>query len=197
MKRIADTSKVDPMRDARGIPSPPPGERVRVRGPLGQHRTRTPEARDFARHLRREVGNLPMTAKRIQLELCTASAEDCLVAEQGGADRLELNSALLLGGLTPSLGTLREARRSVRIPIIVMIRPRPAGFCYSRTEFNVMQRDLEAALAEGADGIAFGILDASVLARPQVSFGGTLKPPEDHFSATDAGAVIALRQMLD
>jgi copper homeostasis protein len=76
-------------------------------------------------------------------------------------DRVELNCALMLGGLTPSLGALREARASVRLPIIAMIRPRPAGFCYSRAEFSVMQRDTEIALAEKADGIAFGILTAA------------------------------------
>jgi copper homeostasis protein len=99
-------------------------------------------------------------SKKIKLEICTASVEDCVKAEQGGADRVELNCALMLGGLTPSLGALREARASVRLQIISMIRPRPAGFCYSRTEFTVMQRDAEMALAENADGIAFGILTA-------------------------------------
>jgi len=97
----------------------------------------------------------------ITLEICTASVEDCVKAEQGGADRVELNCALMLGGLTPSLGSLRESRAAVRLPIIAMIRPRPAGFCYSRAEFIVMQRDAELALAEKADGIAFGILTAT------------------------------------
>jgi len=97
-------------------------------------------------------------ARAIQLEICTASVEDCVKAERGGADRIELNSALMLGGLTPSLGSLRESRAAVRLPIIAMIRPRPAGFCYSRAEFSVMQRDAELALSEHADGIAFGIL---------------------------------------
>jgi copper homeostasis protein len=97
----------------------------------------------------------------IKLEICTASVEDCVKAERGGADRVELNCALMLGGLTPTLGALRESRAAVRLPIIVMIRPRPAGFCYSRAEFVVMQRDAEMALSEKADGIAFGILHAS------------------------------------
>jgi copper homeostasis protein len=97
----------------------------------------------------------------IKLEICTASVEDCVKAELGGADRVELNCALMLGGLTPSLGSLRESRAAVKLPIIAMIRPRPAGFCYSRAEFTVMQRDAEAALAEKADGIAFGILTAA------------------------------------
>lgn len=96
--------------------------------------------------------------KRILLEICTASLEDCFAAQEGGADRVELNSALSLGGLTPSLGLLQETRQALRLPIIVMIRPRPAGFCYSASEFTVMQREVELALAHGADGIAFGIL---------------------------------------
>jgi copper homeostasis protein len=92
------------------------------------------------------------------LEICTASVDDCLAAQAGGANRVELNSALMLGGLTPSLGMVREAKKAVSLPIIVMIRPRAGGFCYSSTEFAVMQRDLEMALAEGAAGIACGIL---------------------------------------
>lgn len=96
----------------------------------------------------------------IRLEICAASVEDCVRAESGGADRVELNCALMLGGLTPSLGTVREARAAVRLPMIVMLRPRPAGFCYSRSEFAVMQRDAEMVLAENAAGIAFGFLQA-------------------------------------
>ncbi len=98
--------------------------------------------------------------RAIKLEICTASVEDCVRAERGGANRVELNCALMLGGLTPSLGSLRESRAAVKLPIIAMIRPRPAGFCYTRAEFAVMQRDAEAALGEKADGIAFGILTA-------------------------------------
>lgn len=98
---------------------------------------------------------------RIKLEICTASPEDCVAAEQGGADRVELNCALMLGGLSPSLGCLRESLAAVRLPIICMIRPRAGGFCYSPMDFKVMLRDAESALAEGAAGIAFGILTAA------------------------------------
>jgi copper homeostasis protein len=100
-------------------------------------------------------------SRRIKLEICTASVEDCVKAERGGADRVELNCALMLGGLTPSLGALREARAAVKLQIIAMIRPRPSGFCYSRADFAVMQRDAEMALSENADGIAFGILTSA------------------------------------
>ena len=81
-----------------------------------------------------------------------------MAAEAGGADRVELNAALALGGLTPSLGTVIEARAAINLPIIVMIRPRPGGFCYTPRDFAVMQRDVDLALAHDADGIAFGIL---------------------------------------
>lgn len=94
---------------------------------------------------------------RMVYEACCASAEDVLLAERAGADRVELNSCLLLGGLTPSLGMMEAARRA-KIPIIAMVRPREGGFCYTETEFGAMCRDAEALLGAGADGIAFGCL---------------------------------------
>jgi copper homeostasis protein len=100
-------------------------------------------------------------AGRILLEVCIASVDDALAAQAGGADRLELNSALMLGGLTPSLGTLVEVKRAVELPVIAMIRPRPGGFCYGEADFRVLRRDVDLALEHGADGIAFGILTAS------------------------------------
>ena len=81
------------------------------------------------------------------------------MAQAAGADRIELNSALALDGLTPTPGLLFEARRAVRAPLIAMARPRAGDFCYSATEFRVLRRDVEYALEHGADGIAFGILD--------------------------------------
>ena len=63
-----------------------------------------------------------------------------------------------LGGLTPSLGLLIEARAVVRLPIMAMIRPRAGGFAYCDSDFAVMMRDAELALAHGADGIVFGCL---------------------------------------
>lgn len=95
------------------------------------------------------------------LEICTASLEDCQTAEAAGADRLELNSALFLGGLTPSLGLLQAVKQACRTPVIAMVRPRHGGFCYSEGDLAVMERDLELAAAHGADGLAFGVLTAT------------------------------------
>lgn len=96
----------------------------------------------------------------ITLEVCVASVDDACAAVRGGADRLELNSALELGGLTPSIGLLRTVLSAVDVPVIAMARPRSAGFCYSADEINVLRADCEHALAHDAAGIAFGILTA-------------------------------------
>lgn len=95
---------------------------------------------------------------RVLLEICCGSLEDTLEAEAGGADRVELCSCLFFGGLTPSFGTIVEARRRLRIPAIVMIRPRGGGFCYTEPEFAAMVADAEAAMAQGVAGLVFGVL---------------------------------------
>jgi copper homeostasis protein len=99
-----------------------------------------------------------MAKPQIKLEVCVASVEDAIAAEAGGADRLELNMALELGGLTPSAGLFQEVRQAVDIPVIAMIRPRAGGFCYSRVESLLMMRDAELMLGLGADGLAAGAL---------------------------------------
>jgi copper homeostasis protein len=96
--------------------------------------------------------------KNILLEICCGSIDDAIEAEKGGADRVELCSALFLGGLTPSIGTIQEVKRRLKIP--VMVRPRGGGFCYSEAEMATMERDAEAAVDRGADGVVFGILRA-------------------------------------
>jgi copper homeostasis protein len=97
---------------------------------------------------------------RVQLEICCGSLDDAVEAGAGGADRVELCSALFLGGLTPSYGALVEAKRRLDIPVIFMARPRGGGFCYTATEMAAMERDTEMAVANGADGVVFGVLEA-------------------------------------
>lgn len=92
------------------------------------------------------------------VEVCAGSLQDCLVAQKCGADRIELNQGLHLGGLTPSLSTLCLAKEKVSLPIICMVRPRGAGFCYSLTDRQVMFHEAKLLLENGADGIAFGFL---------------------------------------
>lgn len=94
------------------------------------------------------------------LEVAVADVDDAVIAEQCGADRLELNSAMPLGGLTPSMGVLREVLAAVRIPVVVMVRPRPGGFCYTANQWKTVLRDTEMILEAGAAGIVCGALDA-------------------------------------
>ena len=95
---------------------------------------------------------------KILIEACCGSADDALEAARGGADRVELNSALHLGGLTPSAGSLRVLRESSGVPVMAMLRPSEGGFCYSGTAFRTMLADGELLLRAGADGLVFGCL---------------------------------------
>lgn len=94
----------------------------------------------------------------IILEVCCATLADVENACRGGADRIELNSAFPLGGLTPSLAVLRLARQRCRLPIAAMIRPRAGGFCYTGPEFETMLLDARILLEEGVEAIVFGCL---------------------------------------
>ena len=95
----------------------------------------------------------------ILLEECCGSADDVIQAYLGGANRVELNSCLFHGGLTPSVGELIVAKRNVPIPIMTMIRPRQGGFCYTDAEFETALADAEALLGYGSDGLVFGFLN--------------------------------------
>jgi copper homeostasis protein len=95
---------------------------------------------------------------RVTLEICCGSLDDALEAGAGGADRVELCSALFLGGLTPSYGALVEAKARLAIPVVFMVRPRGGGFCYTEAEMAAMERDAAMAVSHGADGLVFGML---------------------------------------
>lgn len=94
----------------------------------------------------------------VLVEVCCGSVDDVVGAELGGAGRVELNSSLFQGGLTPSAGAIIESKGRVDIPVMVMVRPRAGGFCYTDAEIAVMERDAEIGLEHGADGIVFGVL---------------------------------------
>ncbi len=95
---------------------------------------------------------------KVLLEICCGSAEDAIVAARAGADRVELNSNLFQGGLTPSLGALQVVKAHAEIPVMAMVRPRAGGFCYTEIEMETARADAKALLAAGADGLVFGFL---------------------------------------
>lgn len=98
--------------------------------------------------------------KRDLFEVCAGSVQDCINAQLGGADRVELNSALHLGGLTPSLAMLRLVKEKISLKVVCMDRPRAAGFCYDDVEIETMFEDAKILLENGADGISFGFLNS-------------------------------------
>ena len=95
---------------------------------------------------------------KVLLEVCCGSADDAIEAHKAGADRVELNSDLFHGGLTPTLGSLLVAKRETGMKIIAMVRPREGGFCYTQAEFAAAVEDGKLLLEHGADGLVFGFL---------------------------------------
>jgi copper homeostasis protein len=95
---------------------------------------------------------------RLVLEICVESVDHAIAAERGGAHRIELCTDLPSGGTTPSAGLMQIARRHVKVPIHVLIRPRAGDFCYSGYEFETMREDVRAAKETGMNGIVLGIL---------------------------------------
>lgn len=94
------------------------------------------------------------------LEVCCGDLESALAAARGGAQRVELCSALSADGLTPSLGLIEAVRRIPDLRLHVLIRPREGDFVYTDEEFLVMEEDIRKARLAGADGVVIGALTA-------------------------------------
>ena len=94
------------------------------------------------------------------LEICVDSLASARAAVAGGADRLELCSALLAGGLTPYEALLRQIRAESDIEIRCLMRPRPGDFLYTPEELKLMCQQILSLKAAGANGFVIGCLTA-------------------------------------
>ncbi|WP_217512560.1 copper homeostasis protein CutC [Vibrio metschnikovii] len=104
-----------------------------------------------------------------ELEVCIDNIESLHYAIQGGATRIELCSALALGGLTPSYGMMKQSARLSTIPVYAMIRPRQGDFLYDHDDIAMMLDDIDAAAEAKLQGVVLGALTAQgEIDQPQV-----------------------------
>lgn len=98
------------------------------------------------------------TSEKYTLECCVDSVESAMEAAEGGADRLELCSNLIIGGTTPTLSLFNAIRKKSALPIHVLIRPRFGDFHYTPEEFAIILEDVRQFRDAGAEGVVVGCL---------------------------------------
>ncbi|GAB1309095.1 copper homeostasis protein CutC [Urechidicola sp. KH5] len=91
-------------------------------------------------------------------EVCTDSVDGAIAAARYGAKRIELCSALSVGGLTPNFGLIKACVAAAPIEVHCMIRHKEGGFIYNAEDVAVMKEDISAVKNAGAHGVVFGIL---------------------------------------
>lgn len=92
------------------------------------------------------------------LEVCADSVQSAIAAWEGGADRVELCSGLVIGGISPSPALFRQVRRYTDLKIRTLLRPRFGDFCYDRYEVETIKEEVQMFRELGADGVVMGIL---------------------------------------
>ena len=95
------------------------------------------------------------------LEVIATTVADARAAERGGANRLELITAMGEGGLTPSIGLIEAVVDAVGIPVNVIVRPHSRSFVYDADDYAVIIRDVRAVAKTRANAIVVGMLNAN------------------------------------
>ena len=93
------------------------------------------------------------------LEVCADSVQSAVAAQEGGADRIELCSGLVIGGLSPSPALFKQIRKYTDLKIRTLLRPRSGDFCYDDYEFQTLKEEVEMFRELGADGVVIGMLN--------------------------------------
>ncbi|SUC09954.1 copper homeostasis protein CutC [Pasteurella canis] len=94
----------------------------------------------------------------MKIEVCVDNIESVFIAEQAGADRLELCGCLAIGGVSPQYSLIKSAVNFSQIPCYVMIRPRAGDFLFNHYEVQMMVEDIQIVKSLGAKGIVIGAL---------------------------------------
>lgn len=94
-----------------------------------------------------------------KIEIACFNLESALIAQKAGADRVELCADISVGGTTPTIEIIQQAREHLTIDFYVMIRPRGGNFVYSEVEFEQMKSEIETIKKLGVNGFVFGILN--------------------------------------
>lgn len=92
------------------------------------------------------------------LEVCVGSAASAVNAQEGGGDRVELCSNLMIGGTSPSLALVKQVKYYTDLKIRVLLRPRFGDFCYDRYELEEMKEQAQSYAELGVDAIVTGML---------------------------------------
>jgi copper homeostasis protein len=96
--------------------------------------------------------------KKNKLEIACFNLQSAIIAQENGADRVELCANMNEGGTTPDFEMTKAAREALSIDLNVMIRPRGGDFVYSDAEFQQMKAEIEQLKKLNVDGFVFGIL---------------------------------------
>lgn len=91
-------------------------------------------------------------------EVCVGNYNEAIKAEALGANRIEFCDNLLEDGTTPSFGSIKKAINTLKIPVMVIIRPRGGNFEYSEDEAEIMLEDIRICKELGAYGVVIGAL---------------------------------------
>ena len=94
-----------------------------------------------------------------QLEIACFNSDSVRIAQESGADRVELCANMKVGGTTPDFEITKQARELLTIDLNVMIRPRGGNFVYSDAEFQQMKNEILQFKKLGVTGFVFGILN--------------------------------------
>lgn len=96
--------------------------------------------------------------RQTTLEVCVDSVQSAINAQAGGADRIELCSNLVLGGVTPGKQLYQLVREYTDIEVRVLLRPRYGDYYYDAYEFEQLKEEVQMYRELGADGVVIGVL---------------------------------------